>query len=228
MANVNKKMGAMIPKGVATLLPEAARERRRIETLLLDVMARWGYDEIVTPTFEYLDVLHHGLGEGLAEKAIKFVDRATGRMVVLRPDITPQVARIVSMLLSDGPRPLRLSYSAHVFRHEEEHAGREQEIAQIGGELIGLSGADADAEIIALASECLIALGFDNFQIALGQVEFVRSILGDRGAPDTRGNWKTGSGAGPGSPRPLWSRGGLLARREDCGGNEGQSRLGAS
>ncbi len=179
MARAKKNMGVMIPKGVATFLPHAARERRRIVSRLLAAMEGWGYEEIVTPTFEYLDVLHEGLGEGLAEKSIKFVDRATGRMVILRPDITPQIARIVAMLLPDEPRPLRLSYSANVFRHEEAHAGREREISQIGGELVGLPGPDADAEVVALAAECLLSLGLDHFQIALGQIGFVRSILGD-------------------------------------------------
>lgn len=167
----------MIPKGVATFLPEGTSKRREIERTILSLFSRWGYQEVITPIFEYLDVFSLGVGEETLNRAYKFVDRATGRMMVLRPDVTPQIARIAATLLSDQPLPLRLCYSANVFRHEEEHAGREREIHQIGGELIGPSDADADAETISLAIEILQKLGLKSFKIALGQMAFTRGVL---------------------------------------------------
>ncbi|HLG21184.1 MAG TPA: ATP phosphoribosyltransferase regulatory subunit [Candidatus Manganitrophaceae bacterium] len=174
---LSNKPKTMIPKGVATFLPEGTSRRRAVERKVLGVFNRWGYEEVITPIFEYLDVFSLGVGEDLLNRAYKFVDRATGRMMVLRPDVTPQIARMAATLLNNEPLPLRLCYSANVFRHEEEHAGREREIFQVGGELIGPSNAEADAEIIALAIEILRELGLKSFKIALGQMAFTRGVL---------------------------------------------------
>jgi ATP phosphoribosyltransferase regulatory subunit len=171
------KPKTMIPKGVATFLPEGTFRRRAVEKKILAVFSQWGYQEVITPIFEYLDVFSLGVGEELLNRAYKFVDRATGRIMVLRPDVTPQIARIAATLLNGQPLPLRLCYSANVFRHEEEHAGREREIFQIGGELIGASDAEADAEMIILAIEVLQRLGLKSFKIALGQMAFTRGVL---------------------------------------------------
>ncbi len=171
------KPKTMIPKGVATLLPDGTSHRRLIEKEILSSFSRWGYQEVTPPIFEYLDVFSLGVGEEILDSAYKFVDRATGRIMVLRPDVTPQIARIASTLLSGQARPLRLCYSANVFRHQEEHAGRERELFQIGGELIGFSDAEADAEMIALSIEVLQGLGLRDFRITLGQMAFTRGLL---------------------------------------------------
>jgi ATP phosphoribosyltransferase regulatory subunit len=171
------KPKTMIPKGVATFLPEGTSRRRSIERQILSIFSQWGYQEVITPIFEYLDVFSLGVGEELLNRAYKFVDRATGRIMVLRPDVTPQIARIAATLLNGQPLPLRLCYSANVFRHEEEHAGREREIFQIGGELIGASDAESDAEMITLAIEILQKLGLKSFKIALGQMAFTLGVL---------------------------------------------------
>lgn len=174
---VTGKPKTMIPKGVATFLPEGTSRRRAVEKKILSVFSQWGYQEVITPIFEYLDVFSLGVGEELLNRAYKFVDRATGRLMVLRPDVTPQIARIAATLLNDEPLPIRLCYSANVFRHEEEHAGREREILQIGGELIGLSDPEADAEMIGLAIEILKKIGLKSFKVALGQMAFTRGVL---------------------------------------------------
>jgi len=175
----------MLPKGMATFLPEAAVHKRHIEETVLSVFLSWGYQEVIPPIFEYLDVISLGMGEELIEKGYKFVDRGNGRLMLLRPDITPQIARMAAMLMADVPKPLRLCYRANVFRHEEEHAGRARELFQIGGELIGLEGPEADAEVIAIAIEALRSVGLTDFKIALGQVEFFRGLMNGLGlAPD--------------------------------------------
>lgn len=167
----------MLPKGVATFLPDAAALKHYVEESILAVFMQWGYQEIVTPLFEYLDVIADGLGEGLVDKGYKFVDRSNGRIMILRPDVTPQIARMVAMLMADAPKPLRFCYRANVFRHEEEHAGRAREVFQIGGELIGLEGPEADAEAIAIAIESLRRLGLADFKVALGHSEFFRGLM---------------------------------------------------
>lgn len=172
-----KSSFSLLPKGMSTLLPEAAARQRAVERLALGVFQRWGYQEIIPPLFEYLDVLSKGLDPRLIEKSYKFVDRSSGRMMILRPDVTPQVARIVALLMADRPKPIRLCYSANVFRYEEEHAGREREILQIGGELIGPRDAEADAEILAVVVELLRDLGLKQFRIALGSMGFLKSLF---------------------------------------------------
>ena len=168
---------SQIPQGVATFLPAAAGEKRAVEEVIFAVFAERGYREVIPPTFEYLDVLSPGLDEGLIEKSYKVVDRATGRILILRPDVTAQIARMVAMGMLDQPLPLRLCYSANVFRYEPEHAGRDREIFQIGIELIGPKGTAADVEPIMVASECLRRLGITAFTIAVGQGAFFNALL---------------------------------------------------
>jgi ATP phosphoribosyltransferase regulatory subunit len=174
---------------MATLLPEATAVRRRLERAAFDVFRSWGYEEVITPLFEYLDVIAPGLGPGLADKAYTVADRGTGRMMVLRPDVTPQIARMAATLLRDAPRPLRLCYAANVFRYEDEHAGHEREIVQLGAELIGPSHPAADAEIVALAMEVLRQFGLDGATVAMGHVGFFRAWLAETGASSDRAAW---------------------------------------
>ncbi len=183
MNRTSQKQGMMLPQGMAVLLPESAARQRRVERFVLSVLDRWGYQEVVPPLFEYLDVLSRGVGAGIIEKSYKFVDPSNGRVMVLRPDVTAQIARIVAVLMADEPTPIRLCYSAKVFRHEEEHAGREREILQIGSELIGLEDVEADAEIVALAAEVLTGLKLSQFRIAIGHVGFFKGPLQELGVP---------------------------------------------
>lgn len=169
------------PVGMATLLPHAARRVRHIEQIVLSCLSRWGYQEIIPPSFEYLDVLSAGLEPELIEKCYKFVDRATGRILLLRPDATAQIAKIVAMGMAGPALPLRLCYRTTVFRYEPEHAGREREIFQLGAELIGTDDVAADAEIIALAAECLKQLGLQTFKISVGHVAFFKALLAASG-----------------------------------------------
>lgn len=174
---MNQPSRPLIPKGVTIRLPEEAARRRAVERKSLALFERRGYQEIVTPTFEYLDVFSLGTADAHLNHAYKFVDRATGRMMILRPDVTPQIARTAATLLRDRPRPLRLCYSANVFRHAEEHTGHEGEIFQIGAEMIGAPGIDADVEAIGLVCDLLRTLGLSSFKIALGQMAFTRGVL---------------------------------------------------
>ncbi len=166
-----------IPKGVRVFPPAEAAQRRTLETQLLSVFRRWGFQEIITPTFEYLEVFERPTGEDADDQIFKFVDRQTGRLLALRVDFTPQVARVVATAMRQAPHPLRLAYAGSVFRHHEPRAGRHREFAQIGVELIGLEGAEADAETIAMAVEGCQAVGLREFQIDVGQVEVVRGLL---------------------------------------------------
>ena len=166
-----------LPKGVKIYLPDEAAAKRSVEQRLLSVFTRWGYREVVTPTYEFADILSVGTDETLQGEMFKLVDRDTGRMLALRADITPQIARIVATRLRDEPKPLRLAYVANVFRYEEPQVGRYREFYQAGVELVGLEKPEADAEMIAMTVEGLQALGLDRFQINVGQADFFRGVL---------------------------------------------------
>jgi len=166
-----------LPKGVKIYLPDEAAAKRSVEQRLFSVFTRWGYREVVTPTYEFADVLSVGTDETLQGEMFKLVDRDTGRMLALRADITPQIARIVATRLRDEPKPLRLAYVANVFRYEEPQVGRYREFYQAGVELVGLEKPEADAEMIAMTVEGLQALGLDRFQINVGQADFFRGVL---------------------------------------------------
>lgn len=168
---------SLVPVGMATILPHAAKQVRQLESVLLAQIARWGYDEIILPTFEYLDVLAPGLEAELLETCYQFVDRTTGRTLLLRPDATAQVARTIAMGLTGATLPQRLSYRTSVFRYEPEHAGRGREIFQVGAELVGVDDVVGDYEVISLLIECLRAIGLQSFTIALGHVGFIKGLL---------------------------------------------------
>jgi len=168
---------SLVPVGMATILPHAAKQVRCLEEQLLAQVNLWGYDEIILPTFEYLDVLAPGLEPELIEHCYQFVDRTTGRTLLLRPDATAQIARTVAMGLTGATLPLRLSYRTSVFRYEQEHAGRGREIFQVGAELIGLDDVTSDSEVIGLMIECLHTIGLQSFKVSLGHVGFIQGLL---------------------------------------------------
>ena len=172
---------SLVPVGMATILPHAAKQVRHLEAQLLAQVNHWGYDEIILPTFEYLDVLAPGLEPELIEHCYQFVDRTTGRTLLLRPDATAQIARTVAMGLTGTAFPLRLSYRTSVFRYEPEHAGRGREIFQVGAELIGLDDVTSDSEVIGLMIECLRAVGLQSFKVSLGHVGFIQGLLARSG-----------------------------------------------
>jgi len=143
------------------------------------VFRKWGYREIVTSAYEYFDVLAQGTDQELQERMFKMVDRESGRLLALRADVTPQIARIVTSRMREEPKPLRLAYVTNVFRYDEPHVGRYREFHQAGVELIGLPNPEGDAELIAMTVEGLRALGLERFQLDVGQADFFRGLLED-------------------------------------------------
>src|SRR5712664_2690794 len=176
-AHVVKPVHSQLPKGARIYLPDEAARKRYVEDRLRDVFARWGYREIVTRTFEFAEVLAMGTDVGVQESMFKFVDRETGRMLALRADITPQIARVVATRLRDEPKPVRLAYVTNVFRYDEPQVSHYREFYQAGVELIGLEKPEAEVEIIAMAIEGFRALGLERFQLVLGHPDFFRGLL---------------------------------------------------
>jgi len=169
-----------VPYGTKDILPQDAARKRQVENDLARLFLTWGYQEVITPTFEYHETLIAGAPEESGDASFRFFDR-NGRMLALRPDMTTPIARVAVMRMKQNPLPLRLFYLANVFRQEESQAGRQCEFYQAGVELLGAGGVAADAEVVALAVESLLATGLTDFQVCLGQVDFIGGIMAEAG-----------------------------------------------
>ena len=172
----NDKNVLEIPYGTRDFLPNEAADKRAIETKLAELFAEWGYEEVVTPTIEYLDNLTLGSNSNLQDHLFKLFDK-DNRTLALRHEMTTPIARLVSSRLKDYPLPMKLSYISSVFRQEQTQMGRQCEFHQAGVELIGSADVSADAEVIALAINVLKESGLNNFQVCLGQVDFINGIM---------------------------------------------------
>jgi len=161
-----------IPEGFKTLLPKEAKERERLVGRLKEIVERWGYEPILPPTIEFLG-LFKAVDERFEELSFKLIDRKTGRLLAVRPDFTPQVARIVSSSFKDDEPPFRFYYFGSVFREW----GGDRELSQFGFELIGVKEVEADAEVIAVIANILSELKIKNFQIDIGHAQFLEGAL---------------------------------------------------
>lgn len=159
------------------LVPPEAGRRRALGRVLSDVFASFGYAPVATPPFELESVMARAI-EGIdGRELLRFVDAETGEVVMLRPDITPQIARLVATRLVDRPRPLRLSYEGHVVRRRRGRARTQRQIAQAGVECVGASGAFADLEVVELASRALARAGLTSHRIELNLTTLAGALL---------------------------------------------------
>jgi ATP phosphoribosyltransferase regulatory subunit len=148
------------------------------------VFDAWGYARIVTPVFECADVLERGLGHDARAAAIRFVEPGTGEIVALRPDITPQVARLVATRMAEVEGPIRLCYEGAVTRLSGRLAGElgQRELLQAGIELIDAPEPEGDAEVLAVAAAALAASQLPETRLDVGHVAPAAHVLG--AAPD--------------------------------------------
>jgi len=172
------------PAGTRDLLPQEAAERRSLSRAVFAAFERHGYTLVHTPPFERIDVLERAGNVG-AEEVLQFVDADGGDVAMFRPDITPQIARLVATRLREWPAPYRLAYEGHVIRRPRGRARRQRQIPQAGIELIGLPGPEADAEVIEIAARALRDVGLEGFVLELALVPILRSLI-DRAPEDAR------------------------------------------
>jgi ATP phosphoribosyltransferase regulatory subunit len=155
-----------VPPGVQCFVGEEARRRRAIEERVVSVFEGWDYQEIIPPLYDYAEVF---AGPALSARTYSFVGR-DGSLLALRPDFTSLLAKITAGRLAHEPTPLRLYYSGEVLRYEPPKAGRQSELHQMGLEHLGGPPRAADAEVLAIAAECLETLGVSGWVLALGHV----------------------------------------------------------
>lgn len=164
------------PEGVRDIYNEECERKLSIQQEMHRVLKSYGYRDIETPTFEFFDVFSQDVGTTPSKELYKFFDRE-GNTLVLRPDITPSIARAVSKYFRDEDHAIRLCYVGKTFINNSSYQGLLKENTHLGAELIGRDSAQADAEIIAMAVDCLKASGLEEFQISIGQVKYFKSII---------------------------------------------------
>ena len=169
-----------LPAGVRDWLPQEFAYKREIEETIREVFRTWSYSEVLTPTFEREDALERGLGEKLMQQTFRFTD-PLGASLALRTEMTTPIARVVSARLRSASLPLRLSYIATAYRYEEPQLGRMREFTQAGAELIGASGADAEAETLFMAIETVDAVGLTDARFDINNAAIVDGVLASIG-----------------------------------------------
>ncbi len=166
----------LLPEGIEEILPPAAGRLERLRHNLLDLYESWGYELVVPPLIEFLESLLTGTGNDLELQTFKLTDQLSGRMMGVRADMTPQVARIDAHLLKrDGP--VRLCYMGTVLRTRADGFGGSRSPYQAGVELYGHRGHESDLEVLTLMLETLGVAGIDNVHLDLGHVAIFRELV---------------------------------------------------
>ena len=168
------------PEGVRDIYNGECSQKHRILEDIRKVFFGYGYGEIETPTFEYFEVFSREVGTVPSKDLYKFFDRE-GNTLVLRPDFTPSVSRACASYFSPDKEVVTLSYTGQAFVNSSSYQGRLKETTQMGVERIGDSSPDADAELLAMTVECLLAAGLKEFQVSVGQVNYFKSLLKEAG-----------------------------------------------
>ena len=164
------------PEGVRDIYNEEYEKKVILENELCQVLKNYGYHSIQTPTFEFFDIFGKEIGTTPSNELYKFFDRE-GNTLVLRPDMTPSIARAVAKYFMDEDMPIRLSYIGNTFINNSSYQGRLKESTQLGAELIGDATVQADAEILAMVVESLKAVGLKEFQIGVGHANYFQGLL---------------------------------------------------
>ncbi len=175
----------LLPEGVDEFLPPHAEALEQLRRNLLDMFSSWGYELVIPPLIEYLESLLIGTGNDLDLETFKLIDQATGRLMGLRADITPQAARIDAHRLSRGS-PVRLCYLDPVVRTRRRGFAGSRNPIQVGAELYGHAGIESDIEVLRLMVRTLRVAGLEMFHIDLGHVGIFRALARDAGLDDAQ------------------------------------------
>ena len=170
---------SLLPQGLRDLLPPEAIHEASVMDGLLEAFSTHGYERVEPPLVEFEENLLDGAGEAMAPHTFRLMDPVSQRMMGVRADMTPQVARIATSRLVHMERPLRLFYGGQVLRVKGSQLRPERQFAQAGVELIGSSRAEADAEVIALAFKALRHLGVEDLSVDISLPTIVRAIAED-------------------------------------------------
>jgi len=170
----------LLPEGIEEVLPKEAKRLEQLRRTLLDTYESWGYDLVIPPFIEYLESLLTGTGNDLDLQTFKLTDQLTGRLMGVRADMTPQVARIDAHQLNHDT-PTRLCYIGTVLHTRSDGFAGSRSPLQVGAELYGHAGIESDVEVITLMLETLSLSGVESPFIDLGHVGIYRELVKQAG-----------------------------------------------
>jgi len=173
---VNHKDRWLLPAGITEVLPPEAAHFEQLHRRLVNLYTTWGYELVIPPMIEYLESLLVGVGDTLELQTFKLIDQLTGRMMGIRADMTPQIARIDAHHLKREV-PTRLCYLGTVLHTRPNKFAGSRSPLQVGAELYGYAGVAGDVEIISLMLETLQAIDIKDFHIDIGHVGIYRTLI---------------------------------------------------
>lgn len=168
------------PDGVRDIYDSEYKRKRKVMSEIHHVLELYSYRDIQTPTFEYFDIFSKEKGSAPSNEMFKFFDRDNNTLV-LRPDITPSIARCVAKYYETEDLPIRLCYEGNTFTNKISHQGKLCEVTQVGGELVNDDSSAADAEILATVVDCIQASGLEEFQVEVGDIDFFKGVIEEAG-----------------------------------------------
>lgn len=163
------------PEGVRDIYGMECRRKQKIQELIHENFAGFGYEDIETPTFEFFDVFGREIGTTPSKELYKFFDKE-GNTLVLRPDFTPSIGRCAAKYFMEQSVPVRLTYLGNTYTNTSNLQGKLKEVTQMGVELIGEPSVMADAEMVHLAVSSLKASGLKEFQVSIGEIGFFKGV----------------------------------------------------
>lgn len=172
------------PGGVRDIYGMECAEKLAVQQGVQQVMHSYGFRDIQTPTFEYFDIFSKERGTVHSNEMFKFFDRGNSTLV-LRPDMTPPIARCVAKYCRDEQMQIRFCYTSQTFVNTSPYKGKLQEVTQVGAELFQDDSSDADAEMVALTVECLLKSGLKEFQMEVGHADLFRGLVEEAGFSET-------------------------------------------
>ena len=182
---MNKTDRWLLPEGIEEVLPKEAKRLEQLRRTLLDTYESWGYDLVIPPFIEYLESLLTGTGNDLDLQTFKLTDQLTGRLMGIRADMTPQVARIDAHQLNQDT-PTRLCYIGTVLHTRTDGFAGSRSPLQVGAELYGHAGIESDVEVITLMLETLVMSGVETPFVDLGHVGIYRELVKQAGLNEER------------------------------------------
>ena len=180
-----KKRIFTTPEGVRDIYGGECANKLKLEAKLRNKLHLYGFEDIETPVFEFFDIFSEERGTVKAKDMYKFFDR-DGNTLVLRPDMTPPIARCAGKYFKDETKTVRLCYCAHTFLNFSEYQGKMKEVTQLGCELINDPSIVADAEMLAATIDCLLEAGLTEFRLDVGDVRPFKALVEEAGLEEDK------------------------------------------
>ena len=173
---MDQKSLLFTPEGVRDIYGEDCEKRAKVQQDIHSIMKLYGFKDIQTPTFEFFDIFNRERGTVKSAEMFKFFDQYNNTLV-LRPDMTPSIARCVAKYYEKEDMQIRLCYTGSTFTRLSGYQGKLSEVTQLGAEMMNDASSDADGEMIAMTIECLQKSGLKEFKVDIGHADIFRGLI---------------------------------------------------